>query len=257
MKLRFIGTASAKVSINRFSSSVLFSEKDFSLLVDAGDSVCRALFKQGIDVNSIDALIFSHLHSDHYSGFPSLITQMKLEKRSKSLIVYTNIELMETLQKFLFQSYIFLQRLDFPISFISFEDDVPFSVADFLFIHPKQNSHLKKYEKYNPKKQLSFSSSSFLFCYKNNKIHFTADIGEAADLFLFEKEKPTLLIAEYSHIGFEDLIKAAQEPLPHHIIVTHISDEDILHLKNESANLQSDLREKIIFAEDGLVLDFE
>ena len=74
MKIKFVGTSSGKASLNRFHSSLLLSSENYNLLVDAGDGISRALLVNGINFNSINGIIFTHLHPDHFSGLPALIS---------------------------------------------------------------------------------------------------------------------------------------------------------------------------------------
>ncbi len=89
-EIKFIGTGSGKISLNRFHSSFLISTEKFNLLVDAGDGISKALLIQKIDFNSIDGILISHLHADHFSGLPSLIAQMKMNNREKDLSIFAN-----------------------------------------------------------------------------------------------------------------------------------------------------------------------
>jgi ribonuclease Z len=256
MKLHFIGTSSAKTSLKRFHSSIILKDKDFTLLVDAGEAITKALLHQYIYFNSINSILISHLHSDHSSGLPALITQMHLDKRQAPLFIYANINIIERLQDVLYQSYLFQSRLGFQLNFIAFENGIPFSINEKISITAKRNSHLDKYIENDTKKQLNFESSSFLISFENHKIHFTADIGGYDDLNSFQSELPTLLITEISHISFDDILTIADKPFPHKILLTHYSDEDKSQLDNFIKNLSDEFEDKIVIAEDGLILNF-
>ena len=67
-ELKFIGTGSGKTSLNRFHSSFFIKTSNYNLLIDAGDGESKALLSQGIDFNTIDGILFTHLHPDHYTG---------------------------------------------------------------------------------------------------------------------------------------------------------------------------------------------
>lgn len=257
MKLQFIGTASAKTSLKRFHSSVLLKDKDQSILIDTGEAVTKALLSQYIYYNSIDSIIITHLHADHYSGLPALITQMHLDNRTEVLNIYADITLIENLQDFLYNSYIFLKRLSFQINFIATEVNVEFSVSENVKVVSINNSHLKKYSDFDVKKRLSFTSSSLLLNFGNNRIHYSGDIGGFSDLQLMDKFNPTLLIAETTHITFSEIQQLLPLPFPHKIILTHYSDEDIPELKKSILALPDEFEDKILLAEDGLTLNFQ
>ncbi|MEO8398834.1 MAG: MBL fold metallo-hydrolase, partial [Ignavibacteriaceae bacterium] len=75
-KIKFIGTGSGKTSLKRFHSSFLILNESYNLLVDTGDGISKALLLQNINYNSIDGILISHLHPDHYTGLPLLLVQM-------------------------------------------------------------------------------------------------------------------------------------------------------------------------------------
>ena len=72
MVITFIGTGSGEASLKREHSSILISSEKFNLLIDTGDGISKAILKAGIDFNSINGIIFTHLHPDHYSGLAVL-----------------------------------------------------------------------------------------------------------------------------------------------------------------------------------------
>jgi ribonuclease BN (tRNA processing enzyme) len=255
MKIHFIGTSSAKTSLKRFHSSIVIKEKDFTLLLDAGEAITKALLHQYVYFNSINAILISHLHPDHSSGLPALITQMHLDKREEPLFIYSSINNIEKLKDLLYQSYLFQSRLSFQINFVAFEEGISFSVDEKISLMGKRNTHLDKYILNDVNKQLSFESTSFLITFANHKIHYTADIGGIDDLYLFKSELPTLLITEISHISFEDVLTVAQNPFPHKILLTHYSDEDKQNLDDFLQKLPEELDDKIVLAEDGLLLN--
>src|SRR5205085_1754146 len=56
--------------------------------IDFGASSLIALAQQGIDPNSIDAIVLTHLHGDHCAGVPFLlIDAMLASKRSRPLTI--------------------------------------------------------------------------------------------------------------------------------------------------------------------------
>src|SRR3990170_589760 len=119
----FIGTSSGKTSLNRFHSSLLVKSHSFNLLIDCGDGTSKALLSQGISIDLIDGILFSHLHPDHSTGFPSLIVQMKQLKRVKKLKIFCHKNLAEILRMFLHQTFVFMERSSFEIECFEFEHD--------------------------------------------------------------------------------------------------------------------------------------
>ncbi len=123
MKITFIGTSSGKATLNRNHSSLLFSSGKYNLLVDAGDGISRALISNGINFNSINGILFTHLHPDHFSGLPALIVQMKMINRTEPLDVYIHDSLRNVVEEFLVRSYLLPERMGFEILYKTFRDN--------------------------------------------------------------------------------------------------------------------------------------
>lgn len=252
MELIFIGTSSGKTDLNRFHSSLLFKSGSKNILIDAGDSISRALLNQDIAINKITDIIFSHYHSDHLAGLPSLITQMIISKRTESLNFYTHQKLVGPILQFLEISYIFIDKLDFKIQIIPFSFDENVRIEKEFEFKARQNEHIRN--KYNIiGKNLEFISSSFLFKIIGKKVIYTSDIGSTSDLHLFEKKNADLFITETTHLNYTDIQPILNDINPKRVILTHIENETSLL---EWIETLSDFEKtKIILADDGMTLN--
>lgn len=252
-ELIFIGTSSGKTSVNRFHSSFLISTSNYNLLIDAGDGISKALLTQQVSYDVIDGILFSHLHPDHYTGLATLIVQMKMIERKKTLDVFINSELADVIRNFLIQSYLFPEKIGFAIEYHPLTDNVKFKINDDISFIPRQNSHLSSVSKLEDYKSRSFSSNSFLLRVDDKNIHYTSDVGEKDDLQLFKDKTIDCLISEVTHINPEDIITAFDKSvLPGQIIFTHISDDDLISLQKFILELPESFKKKIIIASDGL-----
>jgi ribonuclease BN (tRNA processing enzyme) len=225
----------------------VISVKDYKLLVDAGDSIARALLHQNISVNSINGILISHLHPDHFSGFASLIVQMQMNDRAEPLFVFVHQTLITKVKEFLTLSYIFMERMKFPLQFIGFDTEAEISVSPILSFISRENTHLNEYQKYNP--ELSYISESFLFKSGEEAVYYSGDLGSSNDLFLFDDHKINVFITEAAHVDLESILKVSEKLNPGRIILTHLETEDIPVLKR---NIRSIKNHKILMAEDGL-----
>ncbi len=252
-ELIFIGTSSGKTSVNRFHSSFLISTSNYNLLIDAGDGISKALLTQQVSYDVIDGILFSHLHPDHYTGLATLIVQMKMIERKKTLDVFINSELADVIRNFLIQSYLFPERIGFAIEYHPLTDNVKFKINEDISFIPRQNSHLSSVSKLEDYKSQSFSSNSFLLRVDDKNIHYTSDVGEKDDLQLFKDKTIDCLISEVTHINPEDIITAFDKSvLPGQIIFTHIRDDDLISLQKFILELPESFKKKIIIASDGL-----
>lgn len=250
MDITFIGTGSGKASLQRHHSSFLISSEKFKLLIDAGDGISKALLQQNINFNSIDGILFSHFHPDHYTGLAALIVQMKMYERNKPLKIFIHHSLKDVIKGFIKNSYLFFNRLGFEADFISFEEKEKVKVSRQIFFTAKQNSHLAGFDEKKYKGQ-SFSCSSFLFDLSGKKIFYTGDIGRPEDLYLFEEEKIDLMISEITHVELEEILTAYKKIEPQKLFLTHISDEDDKKLEDFFSSLKKNEVKNIIAAVDG------
>jgi ribonuclease BN (tRNA processing enzyme) len=81
MRLKFLGSGDAFGSGGRFNACFLVDGVQARFLVDCGASAMIAIRKFGVDPNSIEAIVLSHLHADHFGGIPSFILDGQLVSR--------------------------------------------------------------------------------------------------------------------------------------------------------------------------------
>lgn len=251
MRIQFIGTGSGKTSLKRNHSSILIDTLDSKLLIDCGDGISKALLKNEIKFNSIDSILFTHYHADHFSGISSLITQMKLNDRKNELKIFTHKNLIEPLKDFLHTCYLFEDKLEFEIQFFGYDFDQEYKVDSKLSFTTKQNSHISNKYQVTSIPQNRFVSASILLKSEKKEIIYTSDIEKKEDLFLFDKFEPTIYITETTHIELEWLSEVVNFYRPKQIFLTHISDEDeekiVKFLNNQTFSHIS----KIDIVEDG------
>src|SRR4051794_17233853 len=76
--VRFVGSGDSFGSGGRFQTCILLDGARSRVAVDFGTSSLIALAQQGIEPNSIDAVLLTHLHGDHCGGVPFLLIDAML-----------------------------------------------------------------------------------------------------------------------------------------------------------------------------------
>lgn len=223
-RIIFIGTGSGKTTLKRFHSSFIIDHQEFKLLVDAGDSVSRALLKSEIDFNSINGIIISHFHPDHICGLPSLLIQMKMRKRNTSLKIFLHHSLVDDLRRLLVKTYVIPERLNFELEYIKYDFENEFEISNNFKIRAVENSHLSKYEYFVKSERISLACSSFLIRVAGKRIYYSGDLGNENDFDLIEEPKIDLFISETTHLEPEYIVKTAENYKSEVIVFTHISD---------------------------------
>jgi ribonuclease Z len=70
IKVTLLGTGTPLPTMDRFSASILVQAGGKNLLFDAGRGCLLRLGQLKVENNMVDAVFFTHLHSDHIVGFP-------------------------------------------------------------------------------------------------------------------------------------------------------------------------------------------
>jgi ribonuclease BN (tRNA processing enzyme) len=73
MRLTVIGSGDAFGSGGRFNTCFHVATGQRTILIDCGATTHVALRVHGLDPNTIDAIILSHLHGDHFGGIPFIM----------------------------------------------------------------------------------------------------------------------------------------------------------------------------------------
>jgi ribonuclease BN (tRNA processing enzyme) len=88
MRITIVGSGDAFGSGGRFNTCFHLVAGGRTVLIDCGASTNTALKAQGIDLATIDAVILSHLHGDHFGGIPFLLLDAQyMTRRDRPLLI--------------------------------------------------------------------------------------------------------------------------------------------------------------------------
>src|SRR5438445_3225752 len=135
LTVRFVGSGDSFGSGGRFQTCILVDGPQSRFAIDFGTSSLIALAQQGIEHNSIDAIVLTHLHGDHCGGVPFLLMDAMLgAKRTRPLIVAGPRDLrrrMAEMQEVLFPGSAMMAP-KFPLEWIAMEPGRPQPVLDLV-----------------------------------------------------------------------------------------------------------------------------
>ncbi|MBT8387525.1 MAG: MBL fold metallo-hydrolase, partial [Ignavibacteria bacterium] len=187
-----------------------------------------------------------------YTGLAALIVQMKMCKRNETLTIFVHEELVNVINDFLINSFLFPERLGFKINYEPFTIKKSFLINDEIEFLADQNSHLTELTEHENYSNISFTSLSFLFKVEGKRIHYTGDVGGEEDLYIFKDIKTDVFITETTHISLEEILIAVEKINPSKLLLTHITEEDESKLNFDLNQLPEEVRKNTIIATDGL-----
>jgi ribonuclease Z len=83
--LHLLGTGAAVSDPHRTTTMLAVSDGTSTIVIDCGGDAIQRLLAAGIDLATLDALIITHEHPDHVSGFPLFMEKIWLAGRTAPL----------------------------------------------------------------------------------------------------------------------------------------------------------------------------
>jgi ribonuclease BN (tRNA processing enzyme) len=131
--VRFVGSGDSFGSGGRFQTCIVVDGPRSRVAIDFGASSLIALAQQGIDPNSLDAILLTHLHGDHCGGVPFLlIDAMLASRRARPLVIAGPRDLerrMSEIREALFPGSRVMTPA-FPLEWIELQAGIPRAVLD-------------------------------------------------------------------------------------------------------------------------------
>ncbi|CAH0117629.1 Ribonuclease BN [Paenibacillus sp. CECT 9249] len=250
MELILMGTACAACGVDRDNTYLLFRDASGSTLVDVGGNPLGKLKKLDITTGEIKRIIFTHFHTDHVYGLPSLLWGMWMDGRAEALDIYCASACEATLRGWLEALQTGTWPILFDIRIHTFDWERPaeicrggdLAISSFPSLHAGPTVGLK-------------------IAYKDRTIVYSAD---------------TMLNASINEVPRVDLLvheaTTAREPLPFHsslqgvagyydmghidrIVLVHVTDREPYEEVLEE--LPEEKRAKISIASDLQVFSFD
>jgi ribonuclease BN (tRNA processing enzyme) len=225
--VRFVGSGDSFGSGGRFQTCIVVDGPGSRFAIDFGTSSLIALAQQGIEHNSLDAILLTHLHGDHCGGVPFLlIDAMLAAKRSRPLVIAGPRDLrrrMDQIREALFPGS-HVMTPTFPLSWVEMEPGRPHAVLD-LVVTPQPARHTAET---NPT-ALRVEVGGKVIAYTGDT-EWTDDVARAArgaDLLIAEcyfYDKPIKWHLNYPAIAAHGGSLGAKR-----VILTHMSREMLAH----------------------------
>jgi len=225
--VRFVGSGDSFGSGGRFQTCILVDGPASRVAIDFGTSSLIALAQQGIEHNTIDAILLTHLHGDHCGGVPFLLIDAMLSaKRERALVIAGPPELerrMGDIREALFPgSHVMTPK--FPIEWVEMEPGRSHRVLDCV-VTPERARHTKET---NPSAlRVEIGGKVVAYTGDTEWTEDVARIGQGADLLIAEcyyYEKSVKWHLNYPVIAAQRANFGAKR-----VILTHMSREMLTH----------------------------
>jgi len=130
--LRVLGCGDAFGSGGRSHTCFFLDAPSRKLVIDFGAAALVSMHRYGVDPASIDAIVVSHLHGDHFGGLPFLLLDaMFMTRRTRPLVIAGPRTIADRVHKIC--DAMFPGTWDYPkrfaIEFLEYEDGQPLDVA--------------------------------------------------------------------------------------------------------------------------------
>ena len=221
--VRFVGSGDSFGSGGRFQTCIVVDGPRSRFAIDFGASSLIALAQQGIEHNSLDAILLTHLHGDHCGGVPFLLIDAMLgARRARPLAIAGPRALrarMDSIREALFPGS-HLMTPKFPLEWIEMEPGRAHPVLD-LVVTPERARHTAET---NPT-ALRVQVGERVLTYTGDT-EWTDDVARAArdaDLLIAESyffDKPVKW-----HLNYPDIRAHASRVGARRLILTHMSRE--------------------------------
>jgi ribonuclease BN (tRNA processing enzyme) len=228
VNLQFLGCGDAFGSGGRFNTCFLVSGRDIRFLIDCGASSMIAMRRFGVDPNGIDMVLLTHLHGDHFAGLPFMLLDAQLvSRRTKPLTIVgpktTTKRLTETMEC-LFPGSTGIEWR-FPLMIEEFEEGNAWSKGPVTAMPYRVKHYCGA-----PPLALRVACGGKTVTYTGDTewIETLIPAGRDADLFIAEayyRDKKMKF-----HLDFETLIAHLDDIRPKRLVLTHMSDDMLVHL---------------------------
>jgi ribonuclease BN (tRNA processing enzyme) len=241
--IRVLGCGDAFGSGGRMQSSFFVASAAGPFLIDCGATSLVAMNRQGLDPATIDAVLLSHLHGDHFGGLPFLLLQAQyVGRRTRPLVIAgpagTERRVLDALEVLFPGSSKLTWR--FPLSFIALRPEDDQKIGDLV---------IRAYPVEHPS---GAPSLALRIRVGNRIIAYTGDTRWTETLLAVARNADIFLAECYSydqnasyHLNYRTLFARRPELRARRLVLTHMGE----------AMLEKLDQIEVEVAEDGMLLE--
>lgn len=244
MRLQFIGCGDALGSGGRFSTCFHVTGGDANFLIDCGASSLSALKRFGVARETIDLVLITHFHGDHFAGLPFFLLDAQFDRRSRPLTIAgpkgIEVRLKQAREALYEHSSQTVPRFDLSVVALEPETTRRFggvAVTPFPVLHGASGGPFLAYRIEAEGRVIAYSADT----------EWTETLIPAArdaDLFIAEAYYYERVVK--NHLSLKTLEAHLDRIRPKRLVLTHMSD-DMLGRLSELNHTTAD---------DGMIIEF-
>jgi len=244
VRLRFLGSGDNFGSGGRFQACIHVDAGATRFLLDCGASSLIAMKRAGISSASIDVILISHLHGDHFGGIPFFILDAQLiSRREAPLVIAGPPGLARRAQEAMEIFYPGSSRVErkFAVDYQELAEDETASLGE-LAVLPVRVIHGSGAPSY----ALRIECAGKIIAYSGDTEWTDAlrKVADGADIFIcesyfFEKQMK-------NHINYRTLMAHRAELKCKRLILIHMGEDMLNHLGEVELDVAEDGMEVIL-----------
>ncbi len=208
---------------DRNHSAFVYRLGNATLLIDAGEPVCRAYKLSRLSFNALDAVVLSHLHADHCGGLLMLLQGMWVEGRKKDLRIYLPEHAIRPMRALLREATLHKPLLPYNLQLKPLQASKPFRIGS-VRITPFAGTHLDELVKRRGiKTKRWLASYHFLIEYGQSRIVHSSDLGSPRDLVPLLTKPLDLLVCELAHFTPQQICAVLRSRPIKHVAFVHLA----------------------------------
>ena len=223
MRLQFVGCGDAFGSGGRFNTCFHVSGDGVNFLIDCGASSLPALKRLGIISDTIDLVLITYFHGDHFAGLPFLLLDAQFCRRTRPLVIAgpqgIETRLLQVMEALFENSAKTTPKFDLSIVALKPEETRSFgavNVTPFAVVHGESGGPFLGYRIETAGRVIAYSADT-------EWTQTLIPLARGADLFIAEAYHYDKVVK--NHLSLATLEAHLPEIQPKRLILTHMSDD--------------------------------
>ena len=223
MQVRFVGCGDALGSGGRFNTCFHVTGDAANFLIDCGASSLVALKRYGIARDSIDVILITHFHGDHFAGLPFLLLDAQFTRRARPLTIAgpegIEMRLTQVMEALYENSSKTKQKFDLSIVTLKPEqlhDFGTLKVTPFAVVHGESGGPFLAYRIETEGRTITYSADT-------EWTDTLVPAARGADLFICEAYYYDRIVK--NHLSLTTLEQHLPRIAPKRLVLTHMSDD--------------------------------